>query len=154
MRETESRIILGWREWVGLPALAIGAIRAKLDTGARSSALHVDGAEEFIEQGAPWIRFAIDPVARRKRRKKWFSAPIVDKREVTDSSGHRSLRPFIRTPLLIADQRFDIEINLTNRREMLFPMLLGRTALVGRILVDPALSYVLGQPRKKLQEPA
>lgn len=141
-----SKIILGWREWVGLPQFGIPAIRAKLDTGARSSCLHVERAEEFTEQGEPWIRFAIDPVARRRRRKKWFNARIVDKREVTDSGGNRTLRPFIRTPLLIAGQRYDIDINLTNRREMLFPMLVGRTAMVDRILVDPALSYVLGQP--------
>lgn len=141
-----SKIILGWREWVGLPQFGIPAIRAKLDTGARSSCLHVERAEEFTEQGEPWIRFAIDPVARRRRRKKWFTARIVDKREVTDSGGNRTLRPFIRTPLLIAGQRYDIDINLTNRREMLFPMLVGRTAMVDRILVDPALSYVLGQP--------
>ena len=144
---TDSKIILGWREWVGLPALGVVAIRAKLDTGARSSCLHVERAEEFVEQGEPWIRFAVDPIARRRRRKKWFEAPIRDKREVTDSGGTRTLRPFIRTPLSIAGEHFEIEINLANRREMLFPMLLGRTALIGRVLVDPAQSYVLGQPK-------
>lgn len=140
----DQKIILGWREWVGLPALDIEHIRAKLDTGARSSCLHVEQSEEYLDGGQLWIRFAIDPIAKRDRTRNWYAAPIVDKREVTDSSGHRSVRPFIRTPLRIAGQQYDIEINLTNRREMLFPMLLGRTALVNRIMVDPALSYTLG----------
>lgn len=143
----DSNIVLGWREWVGLPAFGIAAIRAKLDTGARSSSLHIEQAEEFVDAGEPWIRFALDPKSKRRRKNAWYAARIVDKREVTDSGGNRTIRPFIRTPLLVAGQRYDIDINLTNRREMLFPMLLGRTAMVGRILVDPALSYVLGQPK-------
>lgn len=140
----DDKIILGWREWVGLPALDIEHIRAKLDTGARSSSLHVELSEEYVEAGVLWVRFAIDPVAKRDRTRTWFASPILDKREVTDSGGNRTLRPFIKTPLAIAGQTYEIEINLTNRREMLFPMLLGRTALVPRIMVDPALSYTLG----------
>lgn len=140
----EQKIILGWREWVGLPALDIDHIRAKLDTGARSSCLHVEFSEEFTDAGRLWIRFALDPVAKRERTRSWYAAPIVDKRPVTDSGGNRTVRPFICTPLRIAGQEYEIEINLTNRREMLFPMLLGRTALVNRIMVDPALSYTLG----------
>jgi hypothetical protein len=138
------RRALGWREWIALPELGIPAVRAKIDTGARSSALHVEAIEEFRRGDAEWVRFKLDPVSRSRRRARWIEAPLLDRREVTDSGGGVSLRPFIRTEVAIADQRYPIEINLTNRRGMLFPMLLGRTALQGRWLIDPALSYVLG----------
>ena len=142
------RRVLGWREWVALPDLGIPAIRVKLDTGARSSSLHVEAIEEFRRDDIDWVRFKLDPVSRSRsssrRRARWIEAPLLDRREVTDSSGGVSLRPFIRTDVLIADQRYAIEINLTNRRGMLFPMLLGRTAMQARWLIDPEQSYVLG----------
>lgn len=138
------RRVLGWREWVALPELGIPAIRAKVDTGARSSALHVEAIEEFRRDDLDWVRFKLDPVSRSRRRARWVEAPLLDRREVTDSGGGVSLRPFIRTDVQIADQRYSIEINLTNRRGMLFPMLLGRTAMLGRWLINPEQSYVLG----------
>jgi hypothetical protein len=138
------RRVLGWREWVALPELGIPAIRAKIDTGARSSALHVEAIEEFRRDDADWVRFKLDPVSRSRRRARWIEAPLLDRREVTDSGGGVSLRPFILTDVQIANQRYAIEINLTNRRGMLFPMLLGRTAMRGRWLIDPEQSYVLG----------
>jgi len=143
---TGGRRVLGWREWLALPELGIPAIKAKLDTGARSSALHVEQIEEFQRDGADWVRFKLDPVSRSRRRARWIEAPLLDRREVTDSSGDVSLRPFIRTDVMIEGERYPIEINLTNRRGMLFPMLLGRTAMSGRLCIDPALSYVLGEP--------
>jgi hypothetical protein len=144
---TAGRRILGWREWLALPELGIPAIKAKLDSGARSSALHVEVLEEFQRNGVDWVRFKLDPVSRSRKRARWIEAPLSDRREVTDSGGGVSLRPFIRTDVVIGGERLSIEINLTNRRAMLFPMLLGRTAMSGRLCIDPALSYVLGEPQ-------
>jgi hypothetical protein len=133
---------LGWREWLALPQLGIAAIRAKIDTGARSSALHVETLETVLAEGVEYAQFSLrtgadDHVIQCR-------APVFDRRPVTDSGGHTTERVFIRTELELAGQRWPIEINLTNRRNMLFPMLLGRTAMGGRFLVDPAHSFVLG----------
>lgn len=136
---------LGWREWLTLPALGIVAIKAKLDTGARSSALHVEALETFHQDGALHVRFVVRP-RRRSARTLVCTAPVVDRRPVTDSGGHRSERWFIRTDVQLAGQRFAADINLTDRRAMLFPLLLGRAALEGRFRVDPALSYTCPRP--------
>ncbi len=137
---------LGWREWLALPALGIPAIKAKLDTGARSSALHVETIETFHEGGVLHVRFLVRP-RRRGKRTYECSAPVSDKRAVTDSGGHRGERWFIRTDIALAGRRFNTEINLTDRRAMLFPLLLGRTTLEGRFRVDPALSYICPRPQ-------
>lgn len=131
---------VGWREWAGLPALGLPRIRAKLDTGARSSALHVDRQWRFAEAGAPWVGFSLVP-GRRSGAVQVF-APVVDEREVTDSGGHRTLRVFLRTRLELAGVGRDIDINLADRCGMRFPMLLGRTALAGMFVVDPLASFI------------
>lgn len=138
-------LTVGWREWLALPALGMRHLKAKVDTGARSSALHVEWHEVTVERGAPWVRFALlsSSIASAEQV---CEAAIRDRREVTDSGGHRTERVFIETEVEIGGLRWTIETNLTNRRGMLFPMLLGRTAMVGRLLVDPARSYVLGEP--------
>jgi hypothetical protein len=138
-----TRIVLGWREWLALPALGIVAVRAKVDTGARSSSLHVDAQWRFIEGGAPWTGFRITTGIRGGQAIE-AHAPIHDEREVTDSSGNRSRRVFLRTPLRLAGIEREIEINLTDRRGMLFPMLLGRTAIARTFMVDPARSFLHG----------
>lgn len=137
-------ILLGWREWVALPALGIDAVRAKVDTGARSSALHVDAQWRYSEGGAPWVVFRLRP-SRRSTRTIEAHAPIHDERAVLDSGGHGTRRVFLRTTLRLAGIEREIEINLTDRGGMLFPMLLGRTALAGVFSVDPALSSVHGK---------
>lgn len=139
---------LGWREWLALPALGIAAIKAKLDTGARSSALHVEALGTFREGGALHVRFDVRP-RRRSTRLITCCMPVLDRRMVTDSSGHRSERWFIETEVELAGRRFVTEINLTDRRAMLFPLLLGRSALSGRFGVDPAASYRGGKPASK-----
>jgi len=138
------RVVLGWREWVSLPELGIDAIRAKVDTGARSSALHVDSMALFDRDGVDWVRFSIHPGDGCPEVT--AQAPVIDRRRVTDSGGHATLRVFIATTLSLAGRRQRIEINLTNRRNMLFPMLLGRTALEGAYLVDPSRSFTSQQP--------
>jgi hypothetical protein len=136
---------LGWREWLALPGFGIAAIRAKLDTGARSSALHVEALETFREQGVLKVRFMVRP-RRRGGRVVACTAPITDRRPVTDSGGHRSERWFIQADMALAGRQFVAEINLSDRHSMLFPLLLGRSALAGRFHVDAALSYTCLRP--------
>jgi hypothetical protein len=143
-------ITLGWRERLALPQLGIGVLKAKLDTGARSSSLHVDTLESFQCDGATWLRFSIH-VGRRQPVDVHCEAPALDRRTVTDTGGRRTERWFIRSEVQLAGQTFDVDINLTDRRHMLFPLLLGRSALNGRFAVDPSLSYT--QPRLSLLAP-
>lgn len=136
---------LGWREWIALPDLGLPAVRAKIDSGARSSALHVDARWRFFERGAPWVGFRISDDGRGAARFE-AAAPVHDERDVIDSGGHRTRRLFIRTRLVLAGVERPIEINLTDRRGMLFPMLLGRTAMMSVFTVDPSRSYLHGRP--------
>lgn len=142
---TTGLVVLGWRERLALPQLGIGLLKAKLDTGARSSSLHVDTLEAFERDGATWLRFSMH-LGRRWPREVHAESPAVDRRTVTDTGGRRTERWFIRSEVELAGQRFSVDINLTDRRHMLFPMLLGRSALDGRFVVDPARSYSLPRP--------
>lgn len=146
----QSLPIIGWREWLSLPDLGVPAIKAKIDTGARSSALHVAELEEFERDGGTWLRFAVDS-GRRGSKLVYCEAQPCARRAVTDSGGNTSERWFIRSDIGVAGLRFMAEINLTNRRNMLFPMLLGRSALRGRLCVDPGLSYSCGRPRRRVR---
>ncbi len=130
----------GWREWVSLPMLQLPRVRAKLDTGARSSALHVERQWRFTDAGAPWVGFVVRPSARGRLVE--ASAAIVDERIVTDSGGHRTLRAFVSTRLRLAGVEHEIEMNLADRCGMRFPLLLGRTALSLGFMVDPAASFL------------
>ena len=136
---------LGWREWVAFPELRIGLLRAKVDTGARTTALHVSEQETFHRDGIEIVRFRVDS-GRAGGEARAAEAPVLDRRVVTDSGGHRTERIFIRTRLRVAGQDWEAEVNLAERRNMLFPMLLGRTALAGRFVVDPAASFLQGDP--------
>lgn len=136
--------MLGWREWAGLPRLGLPAVRCKIDSGARSSALHVDRCWRFSERGAPWVGFSLSNDGHGEARGRAV-APIFDERDVLDSGGHRTRRIFLRTTLVLAGVEREIEINLTDRRGMLFPMLLGRTAMAGWFTVDPERSFLHGR---------
>ena len=138
-------LIVGWREWLTLPSLGIGAIKAKLDTGARTSSLCVVAPETFESDGRLHVSFLVY-ARRRSTRAIRCTAPVVDRRPVTDSGGHTTVRWFIRAEVVLGDQRFETDINLTDRRVMLFPLLLGRGALGGRFRVDPVLSYTTPKP--------
>ncbi len=139
------KCLVGWKEWVALPGLGIPAIKAKVDTGARTSALHTFRVETFRSHGRERVRFWIHPLQRNSRREIVCEADVVDQRMVSDSSGNREMRYVIQTPLRLRDDEWDVEITLTNRDKMLFRMLLGRTALVDRAVVDPQASYLAGR---------
>jgi hypothetical protein len=151
-QEGSVMVELGWREWVALPTLGIARLRAKVDTGARTSALHVDAQWRFSEAGAPWVGFRITPL-RTSLEVVEACAPILDERDVVDSGGRRTRRVFLATRLRLAGLERDIEINLTDRRNMLFPMLLGRTAIAGAFTVDPARSSLHGKPPRHQSGP-
>lgn len=133
-------ISLGWRERLALPSLGIAVLKAKLDTGARSSSLHVEWIDVDERDDGTWLRFQVR-TTRRGGVSEPCEARAIGRRTVTDSGGHTTERWFIRTEIELAGQRFAAEMNLTDRRHMLFPLLLGRTALDGRFRVDPSLSY-------------
>ena len=138
-------VTLGWRERLALPQLGIGMLKAKLDTGARSSSLHVDTLESFQRDGVTWLRLSLH-LRRREPMAVRCEVPALDRRAVTDTGGRRTERWFIRSEVQLAGARFDVDINLTDRRHMLFPMLLGRSALRGRFIVDSARSYTQLRP--------
>jgi hypothetical protein len=147
-----STITVGWREWVALPALGIAAIKAKVDTGARTSCLHAFVVEPFSKDGKDWVRFGIHPRQKNTTTEIFCEAEVIDKRMVTDSGGHTEDRYVITSDIEIAGQRWPVEITLSNRDTMLFRMLLGRTAMEDRIMVDPARSYVTGKQHIKARK--
>ncbi len=134
--------VAGWREWVALPELHIRWIKAKVDTGARSSTLHAVDVERFDRDGAPWVRFAVHPYQHDPRTTVRCEAPLVDERRVRSSAGHEEHRPVVATQLRIGASAYPIELTLTNRDAMGFRMLLGRQALRGRYVVDAGGSYL------------
>lgn len=144
----EDILTLGWREWVGLPELGIDRIKAKVDTGARTSALHAFEVEKFREGGALRVRFKIHPMQRDSERVIVCTADVIDERVVSDSGGHREQRFVIETPIAVGGQLWSSEMTLTARDDMLFRMLLGRTAIAGRGVVNPALSYAQGKRKE------
>ena len=143
------KITIGWREWMTLPDLEIPAIKAKIDTGARTSTLHAFDIREYEADGRKMIRFNIRPLQRRKKLILHCTADLLERRMVSDSGGHRELRYVIRTTVTLGGKSWPIEITLTDRDTLKFRMLLGRTALRGRYLVDPEKSYLTGHSLAK-----
>jgi hypothetical protein len=139
---------IGWREWLALPMLQIPAIKAKIDTGARTSALHAFFVEPFERNGMQMVRFGVHPLQKRLDLEIICEAPVKDYRAVSDSGGHREMRYVIETEVVLGDLKKRIEMTLTNRDNMKFRMLLGRTAMEG-MSVLPDRSYLTGRIKYK-----
>lgn len=141
----QNKPIIGWREWLALPELGVGAIKAKIDTGARTSALHTFGLKSFEEDGILRVKFRIHPLQMRRDVHITCVADVMDRRYVTSSDGQREMRYVITTSVVMGDLAWPVEMTLTNRDSMRFRMLLGRAAICGRVVVDPGKSYLSGR---------
>ncbi len=141
------KLLVGWREWVALPDIGISAIKAKVDTGARTSCLHTFGIKEYEKDNEKWVKFMIHPIQDDNVTQKECHAKVKDMRKVRDSGGHETLRYVIETTLVIGDLSYPIEMTLTKRDTMVFRMLLGRTAMENRLVVDPVKSFLVQAPQ-------
>jgi len=141
--------VIGWREWVGLPELGIKTIKAKVDTGARSSSLHAFDLEEFDRDAEKWVRFTIHPVQRKNEKEVVAEAKVLEYRSVRSSSGKAAMRPVILTNVELLGGTHSVELTLANRDAMGVRMLLGREAFRQRFLVDAGNSYYGGKPKRK-----
>lgn len=142
-------LIIGWREWVGLPAFGIERLKAKVDTGARTSALHAVNIHYVSRHGKVWVRFDLHPRQRTTKQIVHCEAQLLEERYITDSGGKRTLRPVIVLDLELAGELFPAELTLVSRDTMGFRMLLGRQALKSRCVVNPGRSYLATSRAKK-----
>lgn len=145
----KEEMIVGWRETLSLPGLGIEQINAKVDTGARTSCLHAFKVESFTKEETLWVRFWIHPVQRNTDKVTVCEAKVIDERIVRDSGGHEESRYVIQSDVSLGGQTWPIEITLTNRENMGFRMLLGRTAMHRRILVNPTKSFLIAFEESK-----
>jgi hypothetical protein len=140
--------VAGWREWVSLPDLGVDWIKAKLDTGARTSALHAFDLEEFERDGQAWVRFSIHPWQRNADDAVSAELPVHDVRHVRSSSGHVQERYVVLVAVRIGLRKITTEVTLTRRDAMGFRLLIGREALRQGYVVDAGRSYLGGRPKK------
>lgn len=148
MIKTLNLITIGWREWIAIPGLGIRSIKAKVDTGAKTSALHAFDLEFFQRRGQEWVRFKVHPLQRNHHYTVISEAPLVGRRSVKSSGGHESLRPVIAAVLEIGPHQIDIELTLASRDAMGFRMLLGRDAIRDLFLIDARRSFLVGKRRR------
>lgn len=132
------KVSIGWSEWCELPELGLPAIKAKIDTGAKTSALHALNIQEFYREKERWVQFYVFPLQGKKELKILCQSPVLDRRHIMNSGGYQELRYVISTHLMLGNVSRKIELTLTNREPLSFRMLLGREAMKGDFLVDPA----------------
>lgn len=150
-RASHSNTSTGWREWVGLPDLGIEWLKAKIDTGARTSSLHAFDVAEFERDGAEWVRFAVHPWQDSTADAVVHETRVHDRRAVRSSSGHTEHRIVVTMRVRLVGREVDAEVTLTNRDEMGFRMLIGREALRQGFLVDPARSFLGGRAPREMR---
>lgn len=146
-----SSTVAGWREWVSLPDANVPWIKAKLDTGARSSSLHAFDIEDFERGGEPWVRFSVHPWQRSAEESHLCELPVHDRRHVRSSSGHSQERYVVLMEVSLLDRSVTAEMTLSRRDEMGFRLLIGREALRHGFLVDPGRSYLGGRPKRRVR---
>ncbi len=134
--------VIGWREMLSLPELNVDRIKAKIDTGARTSTLHAFNCQEFKQDGKTMIRFEVHPLQRDSKQTILAEAELLEYRKITNSGGYAQTRPVILTTVKLGKHQWQIELTLTNRDVMGFRMLLGRQALKGRFSIDPGKSFL------------
>lgn len=138
-------LTVGWREWLALPDLGLPAIKAKIDTGAKTSALHAFQVDRFQQSARDYVRFQMHPLQNNNSLVVECEALLIDQRQVSDSGGHKEMRYVIETRMQLAELEIPVQLTLTNRDSMRFRMLLGRQAMANNILVDPAASFLCGR---------
>ena len=143
--------VVGWREWVQLPGLGVDWLKAKLDTGARSSAIHAFDIHEFDRDGAPWVRFSVHPWQRSAEDSVEVELPVHDTREVRSSTGHVQQRHVVLLDVTLAGRVVTAEVTLASRDQMGFRMLIGREALRQGYLIDSRRSYLGGRPKRAVR---
>lgn len=149
IRKPTKKRTVGWREWVALPGLGVKALRTKVDTGAATSSLHATDIEEFGKKGDPWVRFRLYAGPKGSRKNRIAEAPLVGIRRIRTSIGKAESRPVIKEKVRLAGRCWTVEFTLTDRKDMDYPMLLGRQAIARRFLVDPGRSWLFPKPVKK-----
>lgn len=140
----ENKVLIGSEEWCAFPSLGIPAVKARVDSGAKTSSLHAVNIQPFKRRGHKWVSFEIHPLQDNRKTVVRCEAPVVDRRKVRSSSGDAEKRLVVKVPLQLGDRTWEVEVTLTNRDSMGYRMLLGREAMVGRMLVDPEASFLQG----------
>jgi len=144
--------VLGWREWVQLPDLVDVPIKAKVDTGAKTSSLHAFFIEPYSKNGSPWVKFLLHPNQKDNDLEVECHAAVADRREVSDSGGHKEERYVIESTIVLGREILIAELTLTDRDSMSFRMLIGRNLLRGAYTVDCSASFLMGGTSKKFEQ--
>lgn len=144
---------IGWREWLTLPDLGVEAVKAKIDTGARTSSLHASHIRKFERDGKTWVRFDVHPLQKNSRICVHAEAEVLEFREIRSSSGHLDRRPVVVTTVTWNGESWPVEMTLSSRDKMGFRMLLGREAIRGRFAVDAGVSWYGGKPAASVRKP-
>ena len=146
-----TQAIVGWREWVALPQAGVDWVKAKIDTGARSSSIHAFDLEILEQDDREWVRFSIHPWQRSDDEAHELTLPVLDRREVRSSNGQTEQRYAVAMDVTLAGRTITTVMTLSNRDEMGFRMLIGREALERGFLVDSSVSYAGGRPRRAVR---